>query len=275
MTGSALATRAKAQGDSSLALTRSELDIADDAAVSRCVREFRPDVVINAAAYTAVDRAESERDRAAQVNTAGAGNLARAAREASAAIVHVSTDYVFDGEASTPYKPDEPTNPRSVYGQTKLSGELEVRAANENHCIVRTSWVFSENGTNFVQTMLRLGRERSQLRVVNDQIGRPTYAGDLADALLTVADRLYRSLVSRGTYHFANSGATTWFDFACSIFDMISNTPPTVLPISSGKYPTAAPRPRYSVLDTSSFTEEFGIDPRPWQEPLAEVLKAH
>jgi dTDP-4-dehydrorhamnose reductase len=272
MTGSEVASRATGRGWEVLALSHTDLDISDADAVDRTMRELRPDVVVNTAAYTAVDRAESEPDRAARVNDLGAGNVARGAAAASAGIVHVSTDYVFAGDAHTPYLPDDFVAPRSVYGRTKLAGEVAVREANDDHCIVRTSWVFGRTGSNFVSTMLRLATERQEIRVVADQQGRPTYAGDLADALLEVADQLRTSRTTRGTYHFANSGETTWFDFARAIFEIRPAPELRLIPISSVDYPTPARRPRFSVLDTASFTAQFGISPRPWQEPLREML---
>lgn len=272
MTGSELAQRAPRFGHEVLALSHAELDISDSRRVEQRIAGFRPNVVINAAGYTAVDRAESEPQHAAAVNSIGAGNVARAARQGSAGIIHISTDYVFDGKSNAPYKPDDPPAPRSVYGRTKLDGENAVRQANENHCIVRTSWVFSRTGTNFLQTMLRLGDERTEIPVVNDQRGRPTYAGDLADALLTAAARLEESSLARGTYHFANAGETTWFEFARTIFELTRGNSAAVVPIATADYPTAAVRPRYSVLDTTNFTQRFGIEPRPWRDSLGEVL---
>jgi dTDP-4-dehydrorhamnose reductase len=272
MTGSEIVSRAPGRGWDVLALSHSELDIADADAVDARVRDFEPEIVINAAAYTAVDRAESKPEQAAHINAFGAGNVARAARAASAGVIHLSTDYVFSGDAHEPYKPDDFVGPRSVYGRTKLAGEVAVREGNENHCIVRTSWVFGITGTNFVLTMLRLAAERNEIRVVADQQGRPTYAGDLADALLTAAEQVRFSRKARGTYHFANAGETTWFDFARAIFDLRPKAGLNVVAISTADYPTPARRPRYSVLDTTSFTERFGVIPRPWREPLREML---
>jgi dTDP-4-dehydrorhamnose reductase len=274
MTGSEIAGRAPERGWEVLALSRSDLDISDSDAITAKVREFQPDVVINSAAYTAVDRAESESDLAARVNAFGASNVARAAAAASAAIVHLSTDYVFSGDAHEPYLPDDFVGPKSVYGRTKLAGEVAVREVNDNHCIVRTSWVFGRTGSNFVRTMIRLSGERDEIRVVADQQGRPTYAGDLAEAILSVADQLRTSRDARGTYHFANSGEVTWFDFARAIFEIRPVPDLRLIPISTADYPTPARRPRYSVLDTTSFTEQFGVTPRPWQDPLRELLAA-
>jgi dTDP-4-dehydrorhamnose reductase len=274
MTGSEIAGRAPERGWEVLALSHSDLDISDSDAITAKVREFQPDVVINSAAYTAVDRAESESDLAARVNAFGASNVARAAAAASAAIVHLSTDYVFSGDAHEPYLPDDFVGPKSVYGRTKLAGEVAVREVNDNHCIVRTSWVFGRTGSNFVRTMIRLSGERDEIRVVADQQGRPTYAGDLADAILSVADQLRTSRDARGTYHFANSGEATWFDFARAIFEIKPVPGLRLVPISTADYPTPARRPRYSVLDTTSFTSQFGVTPRPWQDPLRELLAA-
>ncbi len=272
MTGSEVARRAPVRGWEVLGLTHGDLDISDAGAVDQALGDYQPDIVINAAAYTAVDRAESEPERAATTNALGAGNVSRSTASIGAGIIHVSTDYVFDGEAETPYAPDELVGPQSVYGRTKLAGEVVVQESNEDHCIVRTSWVFSSTGNNFVLTILRLAKERDEIRVVNDQRGRPTYAGDLADALLIAAARLLESREARGIYHFANAGETTWFEFARAIFQLRSESSPRLIPISSSEYPTAAARPRYSVLDTTAFTERFGVQPRPWREPLREVL---
>lgn len=272
MTGWELARRAPEAGFHCTAFGRRELDVSDGAAVRDAVQSAQPDVILNAAAYTAVDRAESDREVAMRVNGEAPGHLARAAVEAGAAIVQISTDYVFDGTASAPYAPDHPANPVSAYGESKLAGENAIREVSERHAIIRTSWVFSGRGRNFVRTMYAKN-PGDELRVVNDQVGRPTSAGDLADALLVVAKSMHDDRSLHGTWHFANAGVTTWYDFARAIFDVRGGEAPAVRPVSTAEYPTAARRPAYSVLDTQSFEETFGVVPRHWREPLRETLR--
>jgi dTDP-4-dehydrorhamnose reductase len=271
MTGTELVRLAPAQGWTCTGFTREELDITDASAVERFVAREHPDVVINAAAYTAVDAAESERELAMAVNGAGAGNVARAAEAVGAAILHISTDYVFSGESREPYKPDDPVAPLSAYGESKLAGEIAVREACAHHAVVRTSWVYSHTGRNFVRTMLRKAAENGALKVVNDQHGSPTSASDLAAALLGVAWQMKQSGVLSGTYHFSNSGTTTWFDFARAIFQD-AGVAANVAPVSTAEFVTAACRPKWSVLDTTKFTATFGITPRPWRDALRDTL---
>ena len=274
MTGSELSERALRAGWEVLALSHVEMDVTDAKSVSSAANDFHPDVIINCAAYTAVDRAESEPDVAAAVNIDGPRNIAHAAADAGAPLVHLSTDYVFSGDARVPYEPYAEPNPVGVYGTTKWAGEAVVRRVTSRHVIVRTSWVFSHRGSNFVRTMLRLAAERDELRVVDDQVGRPTSAADLADALLVVANATLGNRELKETYHFANSGETTWFGFAQAIVEEAGSRTrsPRVIPIATSDFPTAARRPAYSVLDTSSFTERFGVSPRPWREALRETI---
>jgi dTDP-4-dehydrorhamnose reductase len=276
MTGSEVSERASPFGWKVRPLSHADLDITDAAAVDDAVKEFHPYVVINCAAYTAVDEAESEPEKAQAINADGARNVARSAHHAGAAIIHVSTDYVFDGKARKPYGVDARTSPLCVYGKTKLAGEAAVKEENPAHVIVRTSWVFSHRGTNFVRTMLRLGGEKDEVKVVNDQTGRPTCAADLAEALLTVADAMFRDKPVAATYHFANAGETTWFDFAKAIFEEAAlaglSKSPRLLPISTREFPTKAARPAYSVLETSAFEKDFRVAPRPWITPLRETI---
>lgn len=272
MTGWELSRRAPEAGFHCAALDRRELDVADAAAVREAVQTALPDVIVNAAAYTAVDKAETDRETAMRANGKAPGHLARAAAGAGAAIVQISTDYVFDGTATAPYGPDHPTNPVSAYGESKLAGENAIREVSERHAIVRTSWVFSGRGRNFVRTMCAKN-PGDELRVVTDQVGRPTSAGDLADALLIVAKRMHDDRSLYGTWHFANAGVTTWYDFARAIFEIRGGEAPTVHPITTAEYPTPARRPAYSVLDTQSFEETFGVIPRHWREPLRETLE--
>jgi dTDP-4-dehydrorhamnose reductase len=272
MTGAELARQAKYREWDVVALRKADLDITDADAVEGIIGHERPDVIINAAAYTAVDAAESDVEAAMAINAAGPQNIARAAKINDAQVLHISTDYVFDGEGTEPYLPDDKPCPINAYGESKLAGEIAVREACSQHVIVRTSWVYSYEGKNFVRTMLRLGGERDELTVVNDQRGCPTSSQDLAGALLCAANQMMRSYIS-GTYHFCNSGPTTWFDFANAIFEIKGEPRPKVVPISTKDFPTPARRPRWSVLDTSSFQLAFGVEPRPWPDALRETME--
>jgi dTDP-4-dehydrorhamnose reductase len=276
MTGTEVSERAALAGWNVVAMSHADFDITDRAAVDVAFREAHPDVVINCAAYTAVDRAESEPDAAAAVNTDGARNVARAVAAIQAPIIHISTDYVFGGDGREPYLPDAPTGPAGIYGKTKLDGEIAIREETPYHAIVRTSWVFSHRGSNFVKTMLRLSAERDELRVVNDQVGRPTSSADLAEALLATAEGLLENEARSGTYHFANAGETSWFGFAQAIFEeggaKHGARSPRLVPISTAEFLTPARRPAYSVLDTSSFIATFGVVPRPWRDALRDTL---
>lgn len=228
--------------------------------------------VINAAAYTAVDRAEAEPALAQAVNAAAPGAIAAACAARGIPFLQVSTDYVFDGSGSAPWKPGDPTGPLSVYGATKLAGEEAVRAAGGVHAILRTAWVFSAHGANFVKTMLRLGAERKELRIVADQIGGPTPAGAIAEALLAMVPVLRDRPETAGTYHFSGAPETSWAGFAKEIFAR-AGLPCRVTEIPTSDYPTPARRPLNSRLDCSSFTKTFGL-PRPdWRAHLAEILK--
>lgn len=276
MAGSEVSERAPQAGWTVFPYSRAQLDITDATAVEAAVRESRPDAIINCAAYTAVDRAEAEAEQAAAANTTGARNVAHAARAASVPIVQLSTDYVFDGDGRAPYAPEDRTSPLGVYGMTKLAGEIAVREETPHHVIIRTSWVFSNRGQNFVTTILRLTAERDELRIVNDQIGRPTSVADLARALLVVVDAVTEDPKVGGTYHFANSGETSWFEFARAILDELSmrgeSRIPRLVPIETSEYPTPARRPAYSVLDTSKFEARFGLVPRPWRDALRDTI---
>lgn len=256
------------------ALTSAELDITDADQVDQLVQRLRPDALINAAAYTAVDRAEAEPQRAQQVNADGAGHLAAACARVNARLIQVSTDFVFDGQARAPYPPDAPMRPLSRYGASKRDGELAVMAALTQRCtIVRTAWVYGPGGQNFVATMLRLLRQRSELGVVMDQIGSPTCTLSLAEALL----QLLESGQGEGeVLHFTDAGVASWYDFACAVRELAASRWPDepwgeVKPIYTVDYPTPAVRPAYSVLDCRR-TQALGIKPRHWRTVLAEVL---
>jgi len=252
-----------------------KLDVTDATGLTSKLDELRPELVLNASAYTAVDRAETERERAYAVNAAGPKALAQWCTQHGAALVHVSTDYVFDGSKRGPYLETDATAPLGAYGESKLAGEEAVRSVCPQHVILRTSWVFSAHGQNFLKTMLRLAAEREELRVVADQHGRPTAASDLADAMLLVADRIRAGTPSFGVYHFADSGETTWHGFAQAIVDEqapVTGKKPRVTPIATHEYPTPARRPANSVLATSAFEHAYGTVPRPWIDGLREAI---
>lgn len=277
--GSCLTRRLQDQADV-LALDRQSLDIGNRDAVFQTVAEFRPDVIINAAAHTAVDRAESEEAAAQAINVDGAKYLAEAASEIGAVILHISTDYVFNGQGEPPYREDDPTDPQSVYGKTKQAGETAVQSANPRSVILRTSWVFGEQGNNFVKTMLRLGTQREELGVVADQFGAPTYAGDIADALIEIAKQILAGKENAfGIYHFSGQPYISWHGFAEAIFrqavlQKMMPKAPLVKPITTSDYPTPAKRPANSRLDLNKIRQTFGIAPSDWQQAL-ENLKAY
>ncbi len=257
------------------AFRRDGVDISEQEQVFAAVARERPDIVINAAAYTAVDRAESEPDIAWAGNCTGPGNLAATCHDASIPLIHLSTDYVFDGTKTGAYQEDDPVKPLGVYGESKEAGDRAVRAALPRHVILRTAWVYGAHGRNFVKTMLRLAGERPVLRVVADQIGSPTSAGDIAAAIGAIVQQLNAGKSLWGTYHFAGGGAVTWHGFAEAIFELASpwrGPSPRVEAIATADYPTPARRPANSVLDCRRIGEAFGIVPRPWKEALAEVI---
>jgi dTDP-4-dehydrorhamnose reductase len=228
--------------------------------------------IINCAAYTAVDRAESDAENAARVNTAGPALLARESAARSIPIVHVSTDYVFDGQKASPYLEDDSLSPLGVYARTKADGEIAVRTGNPRHAIIRTAWVQSVGAGNFINTMITKGAEMPEMRVVADQFGCPSSAHDIGDALLTVALKLGRK---SGTWHFVNSGEASWYDLARHVFDFMSARGmkvPLLTPITTADYPTAAPRPVDSRLSTDRIQQDFGIVPRPWQAAMNDIL---
>lgn len=254
-----------------------KVDIADADALCALLDESHATLVINAAAYTAVDRAEQDRERAFAVNSSGPRVLARWCASHGAILVHISTDYVFDGTKTDAYLETDPTGPVNTYGESKLAGEQAIREELERHLIVRTSWVFSAHGQNFVKTMRRLARERDSLRVVADQRGRPTSAADLAEALWRVVreDRLQQRR-TWGTFHLSNTGATTWHALAQAVVALeapLSGRRPTVEAIPSTEFPTPAKRPQNSVLDTTRFESAFGFGLRPFRAALEDVMR--
>lgn len=247
------------------------VDITDRAAVLAFTAQFKPALIMNAAAYTAVDKAESERELAFRVNRDGAAHLAEAARRGGTRMIHVSTDYVFDGRQATPYRPDDAANPLNAYGESKLAGERAVQETCEGDAlIVRTAWVYSVHGSNFVKTMLRLLRERKEVRVVCDQIGTPTHARGLAGALWRLADRADL----RGTYHWTDAGVASWYDFAVAIRECArvrAGAVAGIVPIRSAEFPQIARRPFYGVLEKSASWQAVGYPPH-WESALREVV---
>lgn len=230
---------------------------------------LNPQYCINCAAYTAVDRAESEQDMAMLVNGEAVGNLAAICKKFNTKLIHISTDYVFDGESETPYQPDDATGPVSIYGISKLKGEELCMCENADAIIIRTAWVYSEFGNNFVKTMMRLMNERPEIKVVNDQIGAPTYAADLAKACL---DIILSNKWQSGMYHYSNSGKISWYDFAVAIKEMIGSDC-IVHPIPTTDYPTPAKRPKFSLLDTSKIKEVFNVNIPEWKESLQRCVR--
>lgn len=257
-----------------IACGHADLDVTDAEAVRERLLRVRPAVIVNAAAYTAVDKAESEPEKARAINAAGPGHLATGARDCGARLIHLSTDFVFDGRSSLPYRPDSPTNPANVYGTTKRDGERAVlEVLSEDAVIVRTAWVYAAEGINFVRTMLRVMRERGAARVVTDQVGTPTAAGPLAETLWWLAERPQ----IRGIHHWTDAGVASWYDFAVAIYEegIAAGLLPsgvTVTPIATEDYPTPARRPAYSVLDKRTLIA-LGCTPAHWRQRLREVLR--
>ena len=245
-----------------------ELDITDKDAIERFVEANHIDGVVNCAAYTAVDKAESDPLLAKKLNADAPAFLAEAVGKQSGWIVQVSTDYVFDGTKHTPYVETDSPCPNSVYGQTKLEGEQAVTKLCPNAMIIRTAWLYSEFGNNFVKTMIRLGKEREQLGVIFDQVGTPTYAHDLASVIMTAIDKG----IKPGIYHFSNEGVTSWYDFTKSIHRIAGINTCHVMPLHTAEYPTPASRPAYSVLDKTKIKEAYSINIPHWEESLAKCI---
>lgn len=253
------------------------LDITDRAAVFKLVSHFSPNVIINAAAHTAVDRAESEVELSNKINRDGPLYLAEAAQATGAAILHISTDYVFNGESKIPYVESDSVDPKSVYGRSKLEGEDAVIRACERHIILRTAWVFGEDGNNFVKTMLRLGKERDVLGIVADQFGGPTYAGDIADALITIAHKIQSpDFAEWGVFHFTGMPYVSWYEFAESIFGIaleknVLGKKPGLSQLKTEEYPTPAKRPSFSQLNCEKINQVFDIKPSDWKRALENI----
>jgi dTDP-4-dehydrorhamnose reductase len=255
---------------------RQELDLTQLEAIPAAIAALRPDVIVNASAYTAVDRAEGESDLADVANAKAPGQLGQAAAEIGATLVHISTDYVFDGRQSSPYCETDGTNPLGVYGASKLAGEEAIRAVCPRHVILRTAWVYGAQGNNFVKTMLRLGGDRDVLRVVSDQVGSPTWARDIAGAICQTIPQL--GTETFGTYHYTNSGVASWYDFAVAIFEEARTLGlplkvQQVIPIATADYPTPARRPAYSVLACAKIAKVLGQPAPHWRESLRCMLR--
>ena len=273
-----LVRQGETRGFKILALDYPEIDISDLASIDACFDSTKIDLVINAAAYTAVDRAESEPEAAFAVNREGPAHLADRCRKRGIPLIHVSTDYVFDGTKPGAYVEEDPVAPLGVYGESKAAGEAEVRNRLPEHVILRTAWLCGVHGHNFVKTLLKLGREKETLKVVSDQLGCPTFAADLAEAILEVVRQAEKNeSVKWGTYHYCGAGKTTWHGFATAIFEIARQyetfAVKKVVPISTAEYPTPVRRPANSVLDCTKIERHFGIRPRPWRESLAEMIR--
>ena len=246
-----------------------QLDITNADQVKNYVSRHEIAVIVNCAAYTAVDKAESEAKKAELINKIGAANLANASREFGTTLIHTSTDFVFDGSKKTPYVETDKTNPLSVYGTTKLDGENEVINNASTFVIIRTSWLYSEYGNNFVKTITRLAKERPELNVVSDQIGTPTYASDLAKAIIQIIPNIKKG--TKEVFHYSNEGKTSWYDFAVKIVEL-SGLECRVHPIPASEYPTPAKRPAYSVMDKTKIKNYFGLNIPAWQDSLANYV---
>lgn len=268
MLGTELLKILQEQSIQTVAVDLKEMDVTSRDSVDSIFEEFRPAVVLNASGFTDVDGCESQVETAFAVNAEGPANLAAASTKVGAFLIHVSTDYVFDGTCREPYREDDPLNPLGVYGKSKAVGEIRVREIiPENHCIVRTQWLFGLHGKNFVDTIVRLSGERDVLTIVDDQIGSPTYAPDLAEALVTLA-----RMRGRGTFHVTNSGSTSWYGFAAKIIELAGRSA-VVEPMKSSELQRPAPRPLFSVLDNTRFHGFCGYIPREWTAALQAYLK--
>ncbi|WP_016791584.1 dTDP-4-dehydrorhamnose reductase [Vibrio cyclitrophicus] len=260
-----------------LALGREHLDITNQDAVNTVITEFQPSVIINAAAHTAVDKAEEEVDLSYAINRDGPKYLAQAAQSVGAAMLHISTDYVFEGSKAGEYTESDATNPQGVYGESKLAGEIAVAEECDKYVILRTAWVFGESGNNFVKTMLHLGQTRDALSIVGDQFGGPTYAGDIASTLIQIAKCITQgSEVEYGIYHYSGLPHVNWFDFADAIFDVavqqkLLERKPTLTNITTDQYPTPAKRPSNSRLSNEKIMENFSIEASDWQAALNNI----
>lgn len=257
--------------------SRADIDIGDLASLKDNISSIRPDIVINASAYTAVDKAEDESQTADLINHLAVANIADVCKGLNSWLIHVSTDYVFDGTANKPYSEDDKTNPQGIYGESKLDGELAVIGSGCKHIIIRTAWVFSEYGNNFLKTMLRLGADRDELNIVGDQIGCPTYAQDIAKAIVSILPALGSNRSASGIFHYCGDQPCSWYEFAQAIFSEAKifglKTPSRINSIETAEYPTPAIRPAYSVLDCSKIDNTFDIAPSNWRYGIKCVLE--
>jgi dTDP-4-dehydrorhamnose reductase len=260
--------------DELIVSTRADCDLTDAESVRALVRRVRPDVIVNAAAYTAVDKAESDRERCFAVNAAAPAAMAAEAATLGAKLVHYSTDYVFDGSKTAGYSEDDPTGPRNVYGASKLAGEQGIAEARGEFVILRTSWVYSNHGANFLKTMLRLSAERTELRIVADQHGAPTSAEAIAEATVRIVKHVGPENWASGTFHMTAAGGTTWYGFAKAIFARTAGPVPSVVPIATVEYPTPAVRPVNSILSNEKFARTFGFRLGDWEQQLDAVMGA-
>ena len=276
--GRELINQGQLKGFSVQAPSEDDMDITDLEKIDRCMAFHQPEVVINAAAYTQVDKAESEANLAFAVNTTGSANLARMCAKNKIPLVHISTDYVFDGQKGTSYLETDTISPVGVYGRSKAEGEIEIRSHLKEHIILRTSWLYGIHGHNFAKTMLKLATTKPKIRVVADQYGSPTNAADLAQTILIISDRMqFNNDVDWGTYHYCGQGVISWYNFAEKIVGLarlyadVKTT--RIEPITTADYPTRALRPIYSALDCSRIQKHFGINPKPWQKSLEITIK--
>ncbi|OGT52677.1 MAG: dTDP-4-dehydrorhamnose reductase [Gammaproteobacteria bacterium RIFCSPHIGHO2_12_FULL_42_13] len=261
------------------AFTRAQLDINHPDKINQSLSSCTPDVVINAAAYTAVDKAEQAYELAFAINRDGVINLALACKQYQIPLLHISTDYIFDGTKASPYLETDLASPVNIYGQSKWQGEVALREYYEQHIILRTSWVFGQYGQNFVKTILRLAKEKKELRIVTDQVGCPTSAAAIAQTLLDIAQQIQYGKKLWGTYHYCSSHPVSWFEFAQEIIQQAQPYLPLITealtPITSKDYPTPAIRPQHSVLDTNKLKSAYNVDPCDWQEELTTVIAQH
>jgi dTDP-4-dehydrorhamnose reductase len=249
-----------------------DLDICDFEVLQAFIIDHKINAVINCAAYTAVDKAEEDAEIAEHVNSIGVSNLVNALQTVNGKLIHISTDYVFDGNHFLPYKETDPVSPIGVYGETKREGELAVLNSDIEAIVIRTSWLYSAYGNNFVKTMLRLGNEKEKLNVIFDQVGTPTYAADLAEACLEILSKNDAKINSKGNvYHFSNEGVASWYDFAIAIMKM-GNIDCKVMPIETKEYPTLAKRPHYSILNKAKIKNDFGLEIRYWRDSLVKCI---
>tara|TARA_B110000879_G_scaffold211601_1_gene304841 strand:- start:471 stop:1355 length:885 start_codon:yes stop_codon:yes gene_type:complete len=257
--------------------SRKEADLSNTTLLRAKILLAKPDVVINAAAFTAVDNAENEANTSDLINHLAVASIADACNELGSWIIHISTDYVFDGTAKSPYKEDEKTNPNSVYGKSKLRGEISIKASGSKYLIIRTAWVFSEYGNNFLKTMLQIGRDRNELNIVNDQIGCPTYAQDIAKVIISMLPSTALNKTNSGIFHFCGDHSCTWYEFAKFIFleakALGLKTPEKVNPIKTMDYPTLAVRPSYSVLECSKIKNTFNVSRSNWRIEIKNIIK--